>query len=160
MAIQSSSIYDIAINTIDGKPIALSEYKGKHLLFVNVASRCGFTKQYKGLQTLSSMYPKKLEVIGCPCNQFAQQEPCDASQIQDFCTLNFGVTFILTEKIHVKGKQQHPLYRWLTSKAYNGTKNSRVWWNFQKYLVSPEGRLIDYYRSITKPTSSKITKHL
>jgi glutathione peroxidase len=154
------SIYDITINAIDGKPISLSEFKGKKILFVNVASECGFTKQYKDLQTLSDTYPDKLVVIGSPCNQFGKQEPGDASQIQEFCELNFGVKFLLTEKIDVKGSKQHPLYKWLTSKDFNGKKSSSVKWNFQKYLVGDKGNLIDYYFSLTKPMSSKITKHI
>lgn len=158
--IKRKSIYDIAINSIDGTPISLLEFKGKKILFVNVASECGFTKQYKELQTLSDTYAEELIVIGLPCNQFGQQEPGEASQIQEFCELNFGVTFLLTEKIDVKGSKQHPLYTWLTDKNLNGKKSSSVKWNFQKYLVDNSGNLIDYYLSITKPMSSKITKHL
>jgi glutathione peroxidase len=154
------SIYDIAINAIDGTPISLLEFKGRKILFVNVASECGFTKQYKKLQTLSDTYAEELIVIGLPCNQFGQQEPGDASQIQEFCKLNFGVTFLLTEKIDVKGSKQHPLYKWLTDKGLNGKKSSSVKWNFQKYLVDDIGNLIDNYLSITNPMSSKITKHL
>lgn len=155
-----SSIYDIPINSLYGKPIDLASFKGKHMLFVNVASECGFTNQYKDLQKLSDTYQDTLVVIGSPCNQFGKQEPGDASQIQTFCERHFGVTFLLTEKINVKGSKQHPLYKWLTSKDLNGKKNSSVKWNFQKYLVNKDGKLIDYYFSITKPMSSKITKHL
>ncbi|TLP80155.1 glutathione peroxidase [Maribacter sp. ACAM166] len=158
--IKRQSIYDITINTIGGKPISLLEFEGKKILFVNVASECGFTKQYKELQTLSDKYSKELIVIGSPCNQFGKQEPGDALQIQEFCELNFGVTFLLTEKLDVKGSQQHALYRWLTDKDINGKKSSSVKWNFQKYLVDDKGHLIDYYYSITKPMSSKITKYL
>ena len=136
------------------------DFKGKKLLFVNVASKCGFTKQYEDLQTLSDTYPEELVVIGSPCNQFGNQEPGNASEIQSFCTMNFGVTFLLTEKIDVKGSQQHPLYAWLTTQDLNGKKSSSVKWNFQKYLIDDTGHLIDYYLSITNPTSSKITKHL
>ncbi|MGJ8736012.1 glutathione peroxidase [Zobellia laminariae] len=157
---KEQSVYDIAINTLDGIPISLLDYKGKKILFVNVASECGFTKQYKELQTLSDTYKEELVVIGSPCNQFGKQEPGDASQIQEFCELNFGVKFLLTEKIDVKGNKQHPLYKWLTSKEFNSKKSSSVKWNFQKYLVDDKGNLIDYYFSITKPMSSKITKHL
>ncbi|MFO8147122.1 MAG: glutathione peroxidase [Bacteroidota bacterium] len=156
----NASLYDISINALDGKPIDLSSFKGKNILFVNVASECGFTNQYKDLQKLSDTYPERLVVIGSPCNQFGKQEPGDASQIQTFCERNFGVTFLLTEKINVKGSNQHPLYQWLTNKDLNGTKNSGVKWNFQKYLVNNNGKLIDYYFSITNPMSSKITKHL
>ena len=155
-----TSIYDISINGLDGSPIDLSQLKGKKILFVNVASQCGFTKQYKDLQKLSDAYPNQLAIIGSPCNQFGKQEPGNAQEIQQFCELNFGVTFQLTEKIDVKGSKQHPLYEWLTSKHLNGKKNSSVKWNFQKYLVNESGDLIDYYYSITNPSSSKITKHL
>ncbi len=157
---KKSSIYDLEINTLGGKSISLLKFKGKKLLFVNVASECGFTKQYKDLQKLSDTYSDELIVIGLPCNQFGKQEPGDAAQIQSFCEMNFGVTFLLTEKIDVKGSKQHPLYKWLTSKDLNGKKSSSVKWNFQKYLVDDKGHLIDYYFSITKPMSSKITKHL
>ena len=156
----NTSIYDIPINSLDGNLIDLTSFKGKNLLFVNVASECGFTPQYKDLQKLSNTYPNTLVVIGSPCNQFGKQEPGDASQIQTFCERNFGVTFLITEKIDVKGKNQHPLYKWLTRKDQNGKKNSSVKWNFQKYLVNKDGKIIDYYFSITKPMSSKITKHL
>lgn len=156
----SSTIYDIAIKSLSGTPIDLSSFKGKNILFVNVASECGFTNQYKDLQKLSDAYPNELVVIGSPCNQFGNQEPGDASQIQSFCERNFGVTFSLTEKIDVIGSKQHPLYKWLTDKDLNGIKNSSIKWNFQKYLINKEGQLIDYYFSFTKPTNSKITKHL
>jgi glutathione peroxidase len=154
------SIYDISINELNGTPIDLTSFKGKHILFVNVASECGFTDQYKDLQKLSDTYADRLVVIGSPCNQFGKQEPGDASQIQLFCERTFGVTFLLTQKIDVKGSKQHPLYKWLTTKDQNGKKSSSVKWNFQKYLVNKEGKLVDYYFSITKPMSSKITKHL
>jgi glutathione peroxidase len=154
------SIYDLEISNLAGKPISLLEFKGKNILFVNVASQCGFTKQYKDLQTLSDTYKENLVVIGVPCNQFGGQESGDAEQIQEFCTLNFGVNFPITEKIKVKGSEQHPLYQWLTSKSLNGKKSSSVKWNFQKYLIDENGSLIDYYFSITNPISSKITKHL
>ena len=154
------SVYNIEIKNINSNPVSLSEYKGKKLLFVNVASECGFTKQYKELQTLSDTYKNSLVVIGLPCNQFGNQEPGNASQIQKFCEVNFGVTFLITEKIDVKGSKQHPLYKWLTSKELNGKKSSSVKWNFQKYLVDEKGNLIDYYFSITKPMNSKITKYL
>jgi glutathione peroxidase len=157
---KTQSIYDIDINTLDGKAISLSEFKGKKILFVNVASKCGFTKQYKDLETLSNTYSEDLVVIGSPCNQFGSQEPGDAAEIQGFCELNYGVTFLLTEKINVKGANQHPLYSWLTNQELNGKKESSVKWNFQKYLVDENGQLIDYYFSITGPLSSKITKHL
>lgn len=155
-----TNIYDIKIDSLQGKPINLGDFKNKHILFVNVASKCGFTPQYKDLEKLHQQYKDDLVVVGVPCNQFGSQEPGNANEIEEFCEVNYGVTFLITEKIDVKGANQHPLYTWLTSKDFNGKKSSSVKWNFQKYLVSPEGKLIDYYFSITKPTSSKITKHI
>lgn len=155
-----TSIYDIKINSLQGKPINLKDFEGKHILFVNVASKCGFTPQYKGLEELHQNYKDKLVVIGIPCNQFGSQEPGSSEEIQEFCEVNYGVSFLITEKIDVKGQNQHPLYSWLTNKDFNSKKSSSVKWNFQKYLVDNNGKLIDYYFSITKPTSSKITKHL
>ncbi len=155
-----SSIYDIPLKSLQGKTIDLSEFKTKKILFVNVASKCGFTPQYKELQTLSDYYKDKLQVIGLPCNQFGKQEPGSASEIESFCEANYGVSFLMSEKIDVKGSNQHPLYQWLTKKAINGKKSSSVKWNFQKYLIDENGSLIDVFYSITKPTSSKITKYL
>ncbi len=154
------SLYDISINSITGEPINLSDFKGKKILFVNTASECGFTGQYEGLEKLHQTYKDKLVVIGLPCNQFGGQEPGTLTEIQTFCKQNYGVTFLMTEKIDVKGKNQHPLYAWLTKKELNGVKSSSVKWNFQKYLIDENGKYIDFYYSLTKPLSSKITKHL
>ncbi|WP_207764278.1 glutathione peroxidase [Hanstruepera neustonica] len=154
------SIYDIEINSLEGNPINLSDFKGKYILFVNVASECGFTGQYADLQKLYDTYQDKMMIIGVPCNQFGGQEPGTASQIKSFCEKNYGVTFLMTEKVDVKGDNQHPLYQWLTNKDLNGQSSSSVKWNFQKYLIGKDGEFIDYYYSITKPMSSKITKHL
>ena len=156
----TKSIYDYNINSIDGEKINLADFKGKKILFVNVASECGFTKQYKDLQSLHEKYQDKLVIIGLPCNQFGGQEPGTAKQIQTFCQRNFGVEFLITEKINVKGKEQHPLYAWLTKKEINGKKSSSVKWNFQKYLVDENGSLLDYYYSITNPMSERITKQI
>ncbi len=154
------SIYDIKIDSLQGKAVDLNDYKGKHILFVNVASKCGFTPQYRDLEKLYQEYQDKLIVIGVPCNQFGNQEPGSSSEIEEFCQVNYGVSFLITEKVDVKGSNQHPLYEWLTKKGQNAKKSSTVRWNFQKYLVDDEGNLVDFYYSITKPTSSKITKHL
>ena len=154
----NESIYDIKIEGIEGNLIDLNKYKGKKILFVNVASECGFTKQYEGLQELYTAYKDKLVVIGLPCNQFGGQEPGVEIEIQKFCRLNFGVDFPLTSKIKVKGKEQHKLYQWLTTKAKNGKKNSSVKWNFQKYLIDEKGVFIDVFYSMTKPMIKKITK--
>ncbi|MAR97920.1 MAG: glutathione peroxidase [Formosa sp.] len=152
------NLYDIKINSLDGTPINLKAYKGQFILFVNVASECGFTNQYDGLQRLYDNYKGKLMVIGVPCNQFGQQETGSNQQIKSFCEENYGVSFIMSEKIDVKGKNQHPLYQWLTDKNLNGVKTTSVKWNFQKYIVGKQGEFIDYFYSLTRPTSSKITK--
>ncbi|WAC03130.1 glutathione peroxidase [Lacinutrix neustonica] len=157
---QITSIYDIKIRSLNGKAIDLSDFKNKHVLFVNVASKCGFTPQYKQLQELSDTYKDTLMVIGVPCNQFGKQEPGNAKEIETFCEVNYGVTFLITEKIDVKGHEIHPLYQWLTQKSKNGSSNSSVKWNFQKYLVDGNGVLKDYFYSATTPLSKKITKYL
>jgi len=156
----SKSIYDIKINSLHVKSIDLSEYKGKKILFVNVASKCGFTPQYRELQELQEIYKNELVIIGVPCNQFGKQEPGNADEIQEFCEVNYGVSFLITEKLDVKGSIQHELYKWLTKKAINGRQNSTVKWNFQKYLIDEEGEFLDYFYSITKPMNSRITSHL
>ena len=154
------SIYDIPIKSIDGNEINLKEYKGKFILFVNVASNCGFTRQYKDLQQLYNENSDKLVVIGVPCNQFGAQEPGNEEQISIFCSEKYDVTFPMTEKISVRGSNQHQLYKWLTSKDFNGRKSSSVKWNFQKYLVDEDGNLVDYWYSLTSPMSSKITNYI
>lgn len=156
----SESIYDIKINALNGEAIDFTNYKGKYILFVNVASNCGFTGQYEDLQKLYDTYQDKLMIIGVPCNQFGGQEPGSASEIETFCKINYGVTFLMTEKVDVKGENQHPLYQWLTQQSKNGTSNSSVKWNFQKYLIDKNGALLDYFYSTTKPMSTKITKYL
>ena len=154
------SIYDIEINNINGNPIDLNQFRGKYLLFVNVASKCGFTKQYEGLEQLHQKYREDLIIIGVPCNQFGSQEPGTEKEIKQFCTKQYGVSFLLTEKIDVKGDNQHILYQWLTNKKLNGNTNSTVKWNFQKYIVGKNGKLIQYFYSTTKPMSTKITSIL
>ena len=152
-----SNLYNLKINDIDGKKIDLNNFRGKYIIFVNVASKCGFTKQYSDLEILHQKYKNDLVVIGLPCNQFGGQEPASEAEIKSFCSKNFGVSFVLTEKINTKGKDIHPIYSWLTNKKNNGKKDSSVKWNFQKYLVNREGELIDYFNSLTSPLSSKIT---
>ena len=153
------SIYQISLTSIDNTSINLNEYRGKYLLFVNVASYCGFTSQYKDLQILYDKF-KNLEIIALPCNQFLFQEPFGAKKIKQFCKTNYGVTFQITEKINVKGKNQHSIYKWLTNKDLNGVLDSHVSWNFNKYLVGLNGEFIDHFASEINPLSTKITKHL
>lgn len=155
----SDSIYDLNYQSIDGESLSLSEYKGKYILFVNVASQCGYTPQYKELQLLQDKYKDNLVIIGFPCNQFGNQEPGTNNEIVEFCEKNYGVTFPLSSKIDVKGDNQHPIYQWLTLEEKNGVMSTKVKWNFQKYLVSPDGQLINMFPSSTKPLSEEITKN-
>ena len=155
-----NSIYDISLTSLDGKEIKISEFKDKYILFVNVASKCGFTGQYEGLQELHEKYKSKLVVIGIPSNEFGGQEPGGSLEIAAFCSEKYDVSFVMAEKTKVKGSEQHPLYKWLTNKDLNKISNSSVKWNFQKYLVNQEGDLVDYWYSLTKPMSQKITKYL
>ncbi len=152
--------YDIQINSLSGEPIDLHQFEGKKLLIVNVASKCGFTPQYRDLQSLQDDYKDQLAILGVPCNQFGSQEPGSSEEIQQFCEKNYGVNFLITEKIEVKGENQHPLYAWLTKEYINGKQDSKVKWNFQKYLIDENGEFLNYYYSITSPTSSRITKYL
>ena len=158
-SIAQNSIYNIPLKSIDNESVDLNQYRGKYILLVNVASYCGYTNQYADLQKLHERY-SNLEVIGLPCNQFLFQEPFSEDSIKQFCETNYSITFLMTEKINVKGKNQHPLYKWLTSKELNSLKDSRVKWNFQKYLIGKNGELIDVFYSKTLPLSKDITQHL
>lgn len=154
----TSSLYDVdfTLTSLEGEKINFSKFKGKKILFVNVASKCGFTPQYTGLQELHNTYKDKLVIIGIPCNQFGSQEPGGKEEIATFCEKNYGVEFLISEKIDVKGDNQHALYKWLTNKTENGKVDASVKWNFQKYLIDEDGNMIDYFMSTTKPQSSKI----
>lgn len=154
-----NSIYDIKLKSINFEPIRLTDFKGKYILFVNVASYCGFTSQYEDLEKLHQKYDN-LEVIGLPCNQFLFQEPFSEKKIQHFCQTNYSISFILTQKIKVKGKNQHELYKWLTNKSLNGEINSKITWNFQKYLIDKNGNLINYFSPQITPLSKEIINHL
>ncbi len=155
-----TSIYTNSIHSLSGELIDMKTFEGKKLLIVNVASECGYTKQYADLQKLHETYKDNLIIIGVPCNQFGGQEPGNPLEIQSFCEKNFGVTFTLTEKVDVKGVNQHPLYAWLTEKDKNGKMDSTVKWNFQKYLIDEKGNLVDVFYSATNPMSEDITKYL
>lgn len=152
----SSTVYDFSLTGTDGKEINLNAFKGKKILFVNVASKCGYTPQYEGLQKLYEQNKENLVIIGLPCNQFMNQEPGTNEEIQTFCKKNYGVTFPITQKIYVKGDKIHPLYNWLTRKELNGVEDSKVKWNFQKYLIDEEGALIRVFGSKVKPLDEEV----
>ncbi len=154
---QPVSFYDFKVNNIDGKTFDLASLKGKKVMVVNTASKCGFTPQYKILQSLYETYGgKNFEIIGFPANNFMNQEPGTNEKIMSFCSENYGVTFPMMEKISVKGKDIHPLYQWLTQKSFNGVLDAPVKWNFQKFLIDEEGRLVDMLPSATKPDDQKV----
>jgi glutathione peroxidase len=158
-AAAAKSIYDIQLKSLDGaSQINLSQYKGKKILIVNTASKCGYTPQYAELQQLSEKFADKLIIIGCPCNQFMEQEPGGSEEIATFCQKNYGVTFPISEKLDVKGSKQHPLYRWLCNKSENGALDATVGWNFNKFLINEQGQLIAYYPSGVKPMGPEITE--
>jgi glutathione peroxidase len=149
---QAQSIYDITLPRIDGKPAKLSEYAGKVVLAVNVASKCGFTPQYTGLEKLYETYSERgFTVLGFPCNQFFSQEPGSAEQIQEFCSVNYGVTFPLFAKLDVKGASQHPLYAILTEISDDEGNAGNVKWNFEKFVVGRDGRAVRRFRSKVTP---------
>jgi glutathione peroxidase len=149
---QAQSIYKVELPRLDGKPAKLSEFLGKVILAVNVASRCSFTPQYAGLEKLYEKYSERgLTVLGFPCNQFFGQEPGSADKIQEFCSLNYGVTFPLFTKLDVKGANQHPLYAILTETPDDDGKAGDVKWNFEKFLVGRDGRAVRRFRSKVTP---------
>lgn len=153
-AADGKSAYDFTFETLDGKPLPLSGYKGKVLLIVNTASKCGFTPQFKELQALYNEYKDKgLVIIGVPSNDFGQQEPGSAQEIKKFCELNYGVTFPMTSKQEVTGDNAHPFYKWAYDTLGFGTGPK---WNFHKYLVDTNGNLVDYFNSNTAPDSDKL----
>jgi glutathione peroxidase len=151
-----AGIYDFKVEALDGGTIDLSKYKGKKILIVNTASKCGYTGQYADLQALSEKYKDELVIIGFPANNFLFQEPGDNKDIKTFCQKNYGVTFPMAAKISVKGENTHPLYLWLTQKQYNGKLDSKVKWNFQKYLIDENGLLIGTFESSVLPGSTEL----
>jgi glutathione peroxidase len=147
-----ATVYDFSARTIDGRNRKLSDYKGKVLLVVNTASKCGFTPQYKGLEEIYRKYKDKgFAVLGFPSNQFGEQEPGPDTEIAEFCEMNFGVTFPLFSKIDVKGDNAHPLYKYLTSEKKGLLGSEAIKWNFTKFLVGKDGKVIDRYAPTTKP---------
>lgn len=151
------SFYDFTVKDIQGNDFSFSALKGKKILVVNTASKCGLTPQYKQLENLFETYGgENFTIIGFPANNFANQEPGSDSEIAEFCTKNYGVTFPMMSKISVKGEDKHPLYQWLTTKTLNGVMDSDVSWNFQKYLVSETGQLVDMVEPKVKPDDPRI----
>jgi glutathione peroxidase len=154
---RASGFYAFKVKTLEGANFDFSSLKGNKVMIVNTASKCGFTPQYKELEEVSLKYKDDLVIIGFPANNFAHQEPGTASEIRKFCTENYGVTFPLMEKISVKGSDMAPIYKWLTSKKENGVMDSEVKWNFQKYLIDENGKLVDVVYSKEMPNSDKIS---
>lgn len=151
------TLYDFKVTTLDGKPYNLSTLKGKKVLVVNTASKCGLTPQYAMLQKLYETYKdRNFVIIGFPANNFAGQEPGTNAEIKEFCTLNYGVTFPMMSKISVKGDDINPLYKWLTSKLLNGVVDAEVQWNFQKFMIDEKGKVVDFASPKEKPDTEKI----
>lgn len=155
------TLHDFKATTIDGEIFDMAQLKGKKVMIVNVASKCGYTPQYKQLQELYENYKDKgFVILGFPCNQFMGQEPGTEEEIKTFCEKNYGVTFPLFSKIDVKGNDQHPIYQWLTQKALNGVEDSEVSWNFNKYLIDENGKYVMHLKSGADPFDDKIINWL
>jgi glutathione peroxidase len=153
------SIYSFTVKDIDGKEFPLQQLEGKKVMIVNVASKCGLTPQYEALEEIYKKYGgDDFVIIGFPANNFKEQEPGTNEEIKEFCSLNYGVTFPIMDKISVKGDDIHPLYKWLTSKDLNGSFNSEVKWNFQKFLINEEGKIDHVINPWVKPDNKKIVK--
>lgn len=154
------TIYDFKVPGLDGNQIDLSAYKGKKILIVNTASKCGYTPQYKDLEELYEKYKDKLVIVGFPANNFKQQEPGTNTEIKEFCTKNYGVTFPMAEKVSVKGEDIHPLFKYLTEEAAKMGVEDPIKWNFTKFLIDEKGKLVTVFPSKINPTSEEVTKYL
>lgn len=152
------SLYDFSMVTLDGKTINLDKYKGKKVILLNVASKCGFTPQYADWQKFHEKYGDKVVVLGFPANDFLKQEPGSNEQIAEFCQKNYGVSFQMFEKIEVTGKGKHPLYQWLSQKDLNGWNDKEPSWNFCKYVVNENGQLTHFFASKILPTDPDFIK--
>lgn len=160
LILNAQSIHSFKVKGIDGKQIDFASFKGKKILIVNTASKCGYTPQYAALEKVYESNKDKLVVIGFPCNQFGGQESGTNEEIVSFCQKNYGVTFPLTDKIDVKGDQIAPIYQWLTQKSKNGVLDASISWNFNKFLLDENGKMIAYYPSNVKPDSEAILSNL
>jgi glutathione peroxidase len=156
----AQSIHSFTVKSIDGKNLNLASFKGKKILIVNTASKCGYTPQYEGLEKVYEQYKDKLVILGFPCNQFGGQEPGTNEEIVDFCKKNYGVSFPLADKIDVKGSNIAPIYQWLTTKSKNGILDASISWNFNKFLIDENGKMIAYFPSNVKPDSDAILSYL
>ncbi len=156
----STNVYSYTMPSIDGGTINLADYKGKKILIVNTASECGYTRQYEGLETLYAGHKDKLVVLGVPANNFGGQEPGTNEQIASFCKKNYGVTFPLTAKQEVVGENQHPMFKWLTTKDQNNVLDAKIKWNFNKFLLDENGKLLAYFPSSVEPNSDEILNYL
>ncbi len=155
------SIYDVNIASLDGSPLDLGALKGQEVLVVNVASKCGLTPQYTGLEELQKRYaPQGFTVLGVPCNQFGGQEPGSADEIQTFCSTTYGVTFPMTEKVDVNGQKRHPLYQLLTETPDAEGQAGDIQWNFEKFLVSPSGEVVARFRPLVEPAANQLIEAL
>jgi glutathione peroxidase len=156
----TTGIYDFKLKTVDGKPMDMAQFKGKKMLIVNTASKCGYTKQYADLQELHEKYGSKVTVVGFPANNFGGQEPGSNEEIASFCKKNFGVSFPMAEKVSVKGSDIHPLFKYLTEEAGKMGVKEPIKWNFTKFLIDENGKLLAVFPSGVKPTDEAITKYL
>ena len=158
--INAKSIYDFKVEALEGGTIDFSQFKGKKILVVNTASKCGYTPQYEALEKLYETYKDKLVIVGFPANNFGGQEPGTNTEIQEFCKKNYGVSFPMATKISVKGDDVAPIYKWLCNKTENGVLDAVVSWNFGKFLLDEKGNLLQYFPSKVTPMSEEITSKL
>jgi glutathione peroxidase len=158
--VQTQTIYDFKVPSLNGGSIDFADFKGKKILIVNTASKCGFTPQYEDLETLYKKYEGKLVIVGFPANNFFSQEPGSNETIEAFCKKNYGVTFPMAAKISVKGKDIAAIYKWLCNKSENGVMDAKVSWNFNKFLLDENGKLIGHFKSKVKPMSEEIVSKL
>lgn len=158
-AMSQTSIHDFKFNSIDGVEQNFVSFKGKKILIVNTASECGFTPQYQELQALHKSHGEQLVIVGFPANNFGAQEPGENSEIKTFCELNYGVTFLMAEKVSVAGEDIHPIFKWLCKQS-GADFDGPIQWNFEKFLLDENGKLMNRYRSAVKPNSEKITSLL
>lgn len=158
--IMQPDIYSFKVPSLDGGTINFADFKGKKLLIVNTASKCGYTPQYKDLEALYEKYKDKLVIVGFPANNFGAQEPGTNSDIKTFCEKNYGVSFPMAEKISVEGDDMAPIYKWLTTKTENGVLDAKISWNFNKFLIDENGHLLEYFPSKVTPMSEVIVGKL